>query len=192
MSTHIAVTELGLDVEIVRVDLTTHKTESGEDYYEINSRGYVPMLAIDEAGSLTEASAILQYLADLKPEQGMIPEAGTFERNKMQELLTFISTELHKGIGAFFVPDIFTEGGKGGVIARLQTRFAYLETLLGDGEFIFGDTFTVADAYLFTVMNWRHHFNIDISEHAKLSTYLDRLASRESIQKTMKEEGLIS
>ena len=191
MASHITATELGLDVEVVKVDLSNHKTESGEDFYAINPKGYVPTLVIDESKSLTEGASILQYLADQKPEGKMTPAEGTFERYEMQQMLTFISSELHKGIGIFFSMKIFAEGEKEKVLTKLNTRFAYLDTVLAGNEFLVGDTFSIADAYAFTIMNWRNFFDIDISTHKNLESYLAKLASRDSVQATMKAEGLI-
>jgi len=191
MASHITATELGLDVEVVKVDLNDHKTESGEDFYTINPKGYVPTLVIDESKSLTEGVAILQFLADQKPEGKMTPAEGTFERYKLQEMLTFISSELHKGLDIFFSQKTFIDGEKEARLTKLQTRFAYLDTVLEDNEFLVGDTFSIADAYAFTIMNWRNFFDIDISTHKNLESYLAKLASRDSVQATMKAEGLI-
>ena len=193
LASHITIRELNLDVDIIKVDLQEHKTETGDDYYKINPKGYVPYLTIDPDTDLSEGIAILQYLADQKPEGNMTPLEGTPERYQILEWLTFVGTELQQILGSFFVKDLFTEAGLEFVIAKLHKRLAILNTQLVDNEFLMGTEYTIADAYAFTIMNWIPAFglDIDISEHKNLSAYLDKILSREAVQTAMKEEGLL-
>ena len=194
LASHITVRELNLDVDIIKVDVVKEfKTETGDDYYEINPKGYVPYLAIDQDTDLSEGIAILQYLADQKPEGNMSPREGTPERYQLQEWLTFVATEPQQIIGSFFVKDHFTEEGLEFVKAKLHRRLAIIETQLADNEFLMGDEYTIADAYLFAIMNWIPTFSldIDISNYKYLSAYLDKIQSREAVQTAMREEGLL-
>lgn len=190
LASHITTRELGLDIEMVRVDLAEHKTETGDDYYKINPKGYVPFLQINESEYLSEGVAILQYLADQKPELKMSRQAGTTEAYKLQECLTFISSEIHKTFSLFFAMNNLSEEGVANMKARLQKRFALLNTQLANREYLIGDTFTIADAYVFTILNWRHMFNIDIAEHTNLVNYLSKIEARDSVKTAMVEEGL--
>lgn len=191
LASHITISELGIEAETIKVDLKAHLTESGKNYLTINSKGYVPYLEIDESKNLSEGVAILQYLADQHPEKNLSPEAGTFERHKLQEWLTFISSELHKAIGTLFYPGALSENGAEQLKKRIQSRLRIVDSQLASNEFLLGDTFTIADAYLFTILSWCKMMNIDTSEHAYVTAYLDKMASRPSVQIAMKEEGLL-
>ena len=191
LAAHIVIAELGIGTKTIKVDLKTHTTESGEDFFSINKKGYVPYLEIDQTKNLSEGVAILQYLADLHPEKNLAPEAGTFERYQLQEWLTFISSELHKAIGTFFTPDALSEAGVEQVTKRIQARLRIVETQLTSNEFLLGKTFTIADAYLFTILSWCKMMSIDISEYTKITVYLEKIANRPSVQAAMKEEGLL-
>lgn len=196
LASHITVRELGLDVELVRVGLPPmgeHKTETGEDYFQIQPRGYVPFLKIDGGTDLSEGSAILQYLADQKPEAGMSPREGTPERYELQSWLTFVGTELQRILTSFFVPDHLSEAGLAFANARLHQRLEILDAHLAGQEFLVGATYTVADAYAFAILNWIPAFklDIDLGKYENVSSYLDRIRSREAVQVAMKEEGLL-
>ena len=153
----------------------------------------MPYLTIDPDTDLSEGAAILQYLADQKPEGNMSPLEGTPERYQIQEWLTFIGTELHPILGSFFIKDHFTEAGLEFLNAKLHRRLAIPDTRLADNEFIMGTEYTVADAHAFAILNWIHVYNldIDISGHKNLSAYLDNVQSRKAVQTAMKEEGLL-
>ena len=194
LASHITIRELNLDVDIIKVDVVKEfKTETGDDYYKINPKGYVPYLTIDPDTDLSEGIAILQYLADQKPEGNMTPLEGTPERYQILEWLTFVATEPQQILGSFFIKDYFTEAGLEFVKAKLHRRFAILETQLADNEFLMGAVYTIADAYLFAIMNWIPAFSldIDISDYKNLSTYLDKIQSRKAVQTAMREEGLL-
>ncbi len=181
MASHIVAKELELDVVPIKVDLRTHLTADGGDYYSINEKGYVPTLETADGEILTEGVAILMYLADQKPEKGLNPSGEGMEKYHFQELMTFISSELHKGMSQFFGKSNYTEEGFAMHIEKLHKRLAYLDSKLAKHEYLFGNSFTVADAYAFTVINWRHLFQFDISQHKNLTIYLEKLASRPSI-----------
>ncbi len=189
MASHIVTKELELEVTPIKVDLKSHTTEDGSDYYSINPKGYVPALEIAEGHMLTEGVAILMYLGDQKPEKGLNPSGEGMEKYHFQELMTFISSELHKGMSQFFAKSIYTEEGFAMHVEKLHKRLAYLDSQLAKHEFLFGNSFTVADAYAFTVLNWRHIFQFDISQHKNLTTYLERVALRPSVVMTMEVES---
>ena len=192
LASHIIIKELGIGVEIVKVDLKTHTTENGEDYFSINAKGYVPYLQIDETKNLSEGVAILQYLADLQPEKDLAPEVGTFERYQLQEWLTFISSEIHKGMGTFFYSGALSEDGATQLKQRIQKRLQIADDKLATSKFLLGEMFTIADAYLFTILGWSKMINLDISEYSNIAVYLKEVSKRESVQSAMKEEKLIS
>src|SRR5580692_4581114 len=153
LSPHIVLLEAGLPYTLVKTDLKTKKTEGGADYLSINSKGAVPALELDDGRVLTEGPAVVQYLADQKPESGLAPRAGTFERYQLMEILNYITSEVHKGFSPLFNPKISADW-KASALANLEKKFDWLSAFLKGKNFLMGSTFTVADAYLFTVMNW--------------------------------------
>ena len=193
LASHITIRELNLDIDIVKVDVQVeHKTEKGEDYPGINPKGYVPYLEIDSDTNLSEGAAILQYLADQKPDGNMSPLQGTPERYKMQEWLTFIGTEPQRILGSFFIPDHLTNAGLEFAKARLHHRLTIMDDRLADNEYLMDAGYTIADAYAFAILNWIPLFklDIDISNYKNLSEYLDKIRSREAVQTALQEEGL--
>ena len=193
LASHITIRELNLDVDLVRVDVQTHKTESGDDYYEINPKGYVPFLTIDSDTNLSEGAAILQYLADQDPEGNMSPPEGSPERYQAHEWLTFVGTEPQRILGSFFIEGHLTDAGLEFAKAKLHQRLAIMNDRLADNEYLMGADYTIADAYAFTILNWIPAFglDIDISNYKNLSPYLDKIRCREAVQTAMKEEGLL-
>src|SRR5262249_36648942 len=153
LSPHIVLREAGLPFDLEQVHLGSHKTKSGADYYTINPKGYVPALRLDDGTVLTEGPAIVQYLADQKPASKLAPPNGTIERYRLQEWLNLTSTEIHKTFSPLFNPHTPDETRKAN-IERLEKRFDFVEKELAAKSFLMGDTFTVADAYLFTVLAW--------------------------------------
>ena len=147
LSPHIVALEAGLPFTMVKIDSKTKKTESGADYLAINSKGAVPALQLDDGRVLTEGPAIVQYLADLKPESGLAPRAGTFERYQLMEILNYITSEVHKSFSPLFNPASSAEV-KETAVANLGKKFDWLSGFLGTKPFLLGNTFTVADAYL--------------------------------------------
>jgi glutathione S-transferase len=192
LAVHIALREADRTFELERVDLRTHRTASGADYYEINPKGYVPALQLDGPGSdlLTEAQVVLQYVADLAPETHLAPPNGTFARYHLQEWLSFISTELHKQFGPLFHPDtpVLTQERQRGKVAK---RFTYLSGVLVDRAFVMGETFTVADAYLFVMLRWCERFDIDLQIWPNLDDYFLRILERPSVHAAFAAEGLV-
>jgi glutathione S-transferase len=168
----------------------THKLADGTDYYTINPRGYVPLLELDDGQRLSEGPAIVQYLADLKPEAGLAPPAGTLARYRLMEWLNFISTELHKGYSVLFTPGV-TDEVKAIFRDKLSKRYAWVEEQLEGKDYLMGAQFTVADAYLFTVTNWAKFVNLDLGPYPRLGAYMARVAARPAVQAAMKAEGLI-
>jgi glutathione S-transferase len=188
MAPHIALREAGLTFELERVDLRTHRTEKGDDYARVNPKGYVPALRLDDGEVLTEAAVVLQYIADRTPGV-LAPAFGTMERYRLMEWLSFISTEVHKQFSPFFNPQITPEW-KAAQLQRLTRRFDYLAQQLTGRPYLLGDQFTVADAYLFTLLGWTKLFKIDMAQWPTLQEYAARIAARASVQATLKAEGL--
>src|SRR5882757_3082400 len=174
LSPHIVLLEAGLPFTIEKTDLRTKKTETGADYYTINSKGAVPALQLDDGRVLTEGPAIVQYLADQKPESGLAPRAGTFERYQLMEILHYITSEVHKAYSPLFNPKISADW-KASALANLDKKLAWLAGFLANKTFLMGSTFTVADAYLFTVLNWTGHVGIDLGRWPVLTAYQSRI-----------------
>jgi glutathione S-transferase len=190
LSPHIVLLEAGLPYTLVKVDSKTKKTEIGADYLAVNSKGAVPALQLDDGRVLTEGPAIVQYLADLKPESGLAPRAGTFERYQLMEILNYITSEIHKSFSPLFNPASSAEL-KEGAVTTLAKKFDWLSNFLGKKPYLLGNTFTVADAYLFTVLNWTGHVKIDLDKWPVLAEFKARVAKRPKVIEAMKEEGLI-
>jgi glutathione S-transferase len=190
LSPHIVLLELGLPYTLEKVDFATKKTSAGIDYFTINSKGAVPALQLDDGRVLTEGPAIVQYLADQKPEAGLAPRAGTFERYRLMEILNYITSEVHKGFSPLFNPKISADW-KASALANLEKKFDWLSGFLEKKAFLMGDAFTVADAYLFTVLNWTRHLKIDLGRWPVLNAYQSRIAPRPKVQQALREEGLL-
>lgn len=189
---HIALSEMGVDFDLEKVDGATKTTESGVDYTSVNPLGYVPALALDDGAILLEAPAILQYLADSKPDAGLAPAAGTMGRVRLQQHLNFIASELHKSFGPFFAP-IKPEGAaREQALAKLHTRLDAVEALFADGRrYIMGEGFTVADAYLFVVASWASVIDLDLESWPHVRDYVARIAERPQVHQVLKREGLL-
>ena len=191
MSPHIMLEELGLKYEAIKVNLASKPA----DFVQLNPKGYVPVISTDD-GVLTEGPAIVQYLADLKPEANLIPKAGTWQRYKAMEMLNFISTELHKGFSPLFgaaqmVPN--AEGQeqlKKAVTAKLEQRIGFLADVLKKNKFLLGDHFTACDAYAFTVLTWAQPKGIDLAKWPEILGFMERMKMRPSVQSAMIAEGL--
>jgi glutathione S-transferase len=190
LSPHIALHEAGLAVEPVLASTKTHKLQDGTDYYGINPLGYVPMLELDDGTRLREGPAIVQYIADLAPTKNLAPAAGTLQRYRLQEWLTFIGTEMHKGYSPLFNPNM-PEEAKAIFKDKLKSRYQWLDGQLADKPYLMGDQFSVADGYLFTVTNWAKPTSVDIADFANLQAWHARVAARPAVQEAMKAEGLL-
>ncbi|THG83494.1 glutathione transferase GstA [Pseudomonas sp. A-1] len=190
LAAHIVLCELGLEHELVRVDLKTHTVAGGGDFYAINPKGYVPALELEYDQVLTEDAVILQYLAELRPGAGLLPPAGSMERWRVLEWLNFISSELHKGLGTLFNPAVTPEW-KQAVLERVGQRLNLVNQALKGNAFLCGRHFTVADAYLFTIVSWTGFMKIDLAPWPDLAAYQARMAERPAVQQAMREEGLL-
>lgn len=190
LSPHIVMHEAGLHAQTVKADLKAHKLEDGTDYYSVNSKGYVPLLELDGGERLTEGPAIVQYIADQVPDKKLAPANGTMERYRLQEWLNFITSELHKGIGGLFNPQM-NEDGKKVIREKATGRLQWADRALEGKDYTMGSAFSVADAYLFTVVNWTKGVGIDISGMKNLTAFMERMKARPAVQAAMKAEGLI-
>jgi glutathione S-transferase len=184
---HVALRELGVPATTVKVDLRSHKLPDGSDYYAINPKGYVPLLELDDGTRLSEVAVILQYLADRKPGV-LAPAFGSFERYRVMEALNFIATEIHKGFSPLWYPDT-PELTRERAIAHLGKRFAIVEEALKQHPFLLGSTFTIADAYLYTVASWSRFLKLDLSTWPQLGEYLARIAERPAVKAAKAEES---
>ncbi|MCP3104688.1 glutathione transferase GstA [Myxococcus sp. K15C18031901] len=189
LSPHITLREAGLSFEVEKVDLRTKKTESGADFTAVNPKGYVPALKLDDGTVLTEGPAIVQYIADQAPQSKLAPANGTVARYQLQEALNFVSTELHKAFSPLFNP-AFPDEGKKIFRDRIAARLATLDAQLKKSPYLTGEQFTVADAYLFTVLNWTRPMQIDLSPYPAVVEYHARVAARPQVQAAMAAEGL--
>jgi glutathione S-transferase len=189
LAPHIVLNELGADYSLEKVDLGAKKTESGSNFLEVNGKGYVPTLEFGADTVLTEVSIILQYLADKAEATALLPKFGTMERYRAMETLNFIASELHKGLGGLF-NKAMPEDGRKVIVDRLKIRLAWLDAQLGKQHFVTGNSFTVADAYAFTVLSWGKWVGVDMAQWPNIAAYLARVAARPSVQKTLAAEGL--
>jgi glutathione S-transferase len=189
LSPHIVLRELGLSFDLEKVDTKAGKTEKGADFRAVNPKGYVPTLQLDDGQVLTEGPAIVQYLADGKPEAKLVPPAGSMERYRLAEWLNYLTSEMHKSVGGLFnprMPEEFKAVTKEAIAAKLD----YLTKQLQGRSFLTGETFTVADAYLFVILGWTKHVGIDLAKWPVLQAYVARIAGRPAVQAALKAEGL--
>ena len=187
LSPHIVLREVGAKFDLVKVDLAAKKTDAGEDFLRVNPRGYVPALQLDDGSVIVEGPAIVQYLADRNPSAGLAPGPADRKRYDLQSWLTFIGTEVHKQFSPLFNPNS-AEAQKAASVQALKGRFAYLEKELGTRPYLMGDTYTVADAYLFVVLSWAAYVKLELSP--TLQAYQGRIAARPAVQAALKAEGL--
>jgi len=190
LSPHIVLLEAGLKATLVKVDTKAHKTEDGGDYYAVNPKGYVPLLELDDGDRLSEGPAIVQYLADRNPASKLAPAAGSMERYHLQEWLNFITTELHKQFSPLFQPTTTTEY-KETLKDKIGKRFDWVAEQLKGKDYLMGSTFTVADAYFFTMLTWTKHVGIDLARWPALTAYRARVAARPKVREAMISEGLM-
>lgn len=190
LSPHIVLREAGCDFTMEAVDLATKKTETGEDFLKINPTGQVPTLVLNDGTLITEGVAIVQYIADQKPDRNLVPAFGTIARYKAISVLNFISSEIHKSFSPMYNPQT-PEAYKEIAQANLMKKFAIVDEKLANQQFMLGDNFSVADAYLFTVTNWTNFLKLDISQYKNLTAYMAKIAARPAVQAALKAEGLI-
>ena len=190
LSPHIVLREAGLAFTLDKVDLRSKLTASGADFRAINPKGYVPALETDEGVLLTEGPAIVQYLADKAPAKGLAPAAGSMARYQLIEWLNFISTEVHKNYSPLFNPGA-SDDMKANARDNLNKRYAYLDGILGQHAYLLGDTFSVADVYLFVVTNWARPVKLDLASYPHLQAFQARVGARPAVQEALRAEGLI-
>jgi glutathione S-transferase len=190
LSPHIVARELGLPIQLQKVNTKDKSMEGGGDFWKVNPRGYVPVLELDDGDKLTEGPAIVQYLADQKPEAGLAPKNGTKERYHLQEWLNFLTSEVHKQFTPLFKPNTPDEYKK---IAKenLANRFKWLDEQLAGKDYLTGKQFTVADAYAFVLLGWTKPTQIDLSQWPNLQAFHKRVAARPKVKEAMQAEGLI-
>lgn len=187
LAPHIALQESGLRFELERVDLREHKVRGG-DFRAVNPKGYVPVLELDDGERLTEAAVILQYIVDRNPGT-LAPPPGTLARYRLMEWLNFIATEIHKGLGPLWKPTT-PDAYKASVLATVGTRFDHVVAALGTKPYLMGDAFTIADAYLFTIVNWHRFLAFDIQRWPALQQFQARVAARPAVQRVLADEHL--
>ena len=190
LSPHIVANEAGIDLQLEKVDTKSHTYNGGSDYYRVNPKGYVPALEIKAGDILTEGPAIVQYLGDQKPQSGLVPPAGSSERYRLQEMLGYINSEIHKTYSPLFnsaiLPETANERRE-----YLKKRYKYLDELLGKQDYLVGGKFGAADAYLYTVTRWAGFVKLDLSGFPNLLAFQKRVEARPAVQKALKEEGII-
>lgn len=190
LATHIALREAGLPVDLIRVDLATHRLADGSDYHAVSPRGYVPVLELEDGSRHTEGAALLQYVGDLDPSGALIPRPGTAERFEVLKWLTFVSSELHR----FFSPWLWhketADSTRTEVKQKLTGRFAELDAHFAKNDYLAG-RFSVADAYAYAILNWANILHLDLKPFAHLRAYLDRIAARPKVREALVAEGLV-
>lgn len=190
LSPHIVLLEAGVPVELKKVDLGSKTVEGGGDFTAINAKGYVPVLELPNGEVLTEGPAIVQYIADQNSGSNLAPKAGSLERYRLQEWLNFITSELHKNFGALFQKNISADW-KASATANISRRLDFVAEKLKGKHYLLGDQFSVADAYLFTVLGWGNHVGVDIGKWPTLAEYVARVGARPKVQEALRAEGLL-
>jgi glutathione S-transferase len=190
LAANIALRETGIPFELVKVSHHTHKTADGVDFDQINSKGYVPALVLDDGGLLTENVALLPYIADLNPQSHLAPPADTLERYRLLEWLAFLNSEVHKSFSPLFAPHA-SEDMKQYARAALTKRVAWVAQRLGTQPYLMGEQFTVADAYLFVTLSWSASVGFDLGTWPNLQAFQERVSTRPSVIAAMTAEGLI-
>lgn len=184
----IILNEIGLEASYESVDLKTKKTETGQNFLKINPKGAVPALELEGGESLTENAVILQYLADSSESTHLLPPVGDLNRYRVLEWLNYITTELHKGFAPLFNPSIKEELKVQYLIPALHSKFDYVNRYLQERQYLFGEAFTLADAYLFVMLRWAVYFKFDLKMWDNLNRYFTVLSGRTSVQISLKQE----
>lgn len=190
LAVRIAIHELGIKSEFEKVDIITKRTESGKDYLKINPKGAVPALELDNGEILTENSVIQQYLADKYKATHLLPGVDDIQRYRALEWLNFVTTELHKTASPFFNPKFPTQTKEEFLKPAIKSKLKYVDQHLKDKKFLLGEKYSLADGYLFVILNWLPHFKMDLKEFPNLQRYFDELKTRKSVQQALKEEKL--
>jgi glutathione S-transferase len=190
LSPHIALLEAGLPYDLVKVDLKAKKLENGDDYLKVNPKGQVPALGLDNGELVTEGPVIVQMIADKAAAKNLAPARDTAERYKLQEWLNFITTEVHKNFGPLFSP-VLSDDAKAFFKDRVMAKFKYIDSQLPGRDYLMGKQFTVADGYLFTMLNWAERMKFDLSALPNLLAYKARVGARPMVQQALTKEGLM-
>ena len=190
LSPHIALLEAGLAYELVKVDLKAKKLENGDDFLNVNPKGQVPALSLDNGELLTEGPVIVQMIADQAPGKHLAPAQDSAERYRLQEWLNFITTELHKNIGPLFSP-VLADEAKAFFKDRAMAKFKYLDGQLAGHDYLMGKSFSVADGYLFTMLSWAERMKFDLAAVPNLVAYKARVGARPMVQEALTREGLL-
>jgi len=190
LSPHIVAAEAGIPLALEKVDFTTYRTDAGIDYRTVNPLGYVPALQLDDGELLTEGVAIVQYLADSRPSSGLAPPSGTRERLRLEQWLNFIATELHKSFSPWLFHPEVGKAAQAYAKERLAARLAFVEQRLAASPYLAGGTFTVADAYCFTIVGWSRFTGVDLAPYPNLRGYLERIAERPAVREAMRAHGM--
>lgn len=190
LAVHIVLNELSSHFELVRVDLMTKLTQDGDDFRLINPQGRVPAITLDNGNTLTESVAVLQYLADQSREVSLAPENGTFERAKLQEMLNFLTADVHKAFGPLFMGPSDEERER--IITEISAKFDYLNTLLTGKDYLVDNQYSIADIYLFVIAGWAGPMGISLADWPQLTGLIERIAERPNVIKSMTDEGLFS
>lgn len=197
LAPHIVMAELNMAYEVESVDLRKKITATGADFKMINPKGSVPALRLESGDIMTESGVLIQYLADQKPEAGLFAKFGSMERFRTQEMINFISTDLHKNFTPLWITSLIAKSTETQndittfYKAVLTQKLAFVSEKLGSNDYIMGKDFSIADAYLFTVMSWAKMKEIDLNQFSNLNNYMARMSARPAVQKAMREEGLI-
>ena len=190
LASHIVLRESGLPFDLKKTDTKSKKLEDGSDYFAVNSKGAVPALRLDDGQVLTEGPVILQYIADQKPESRLAPKAGTLERYRLLEWLNYITSEVHKTFSPLFNPAA-NDAVKAYTTQMLEKKFDWINQQLAGKQYLTGDQFTIADAYLFVVANWSNFVGVDLGRWPALKAFQDRVAARPKVQEALAAEGLL-
>jgi glutathione S-transferase len=189
LASYISLNEAGVKFEAVEIDHSSRKTSDGKLLDDINTKGYVPVLQLDNREILTENVAVLEYIGDRNPAAKLAPLAGTLERYRLIELLAYINSEIHKSFGPLFDPSL-SKDVKNFATANLKKRLGWLDKALGSKTYLMGEQFTVADAYLYVVLSWSGHVGVDLGQWPALKRHNDRVAARPQVVAARKAEGI--
>jgi glutathione S-transferase len=190
LSPHIVAIEAGIPLELVKVDVATKTVARDGDFWDVNPKGYVPALLLDDGEVLTEGPAIVQFLADLAPAAGLAPPNGSFERVRLQETLNYLTSEIHKSYSPLFNPAALP-AVREERLAYLTRRYALIDKQLKGRQYLVGDRFSVADAYLFTLTRWARAVKLDLSGFPNVEAFQKRIGSRKAVLQALRSEGLL-
>lgn len=191
LAVHIALREAGIAAQLVSVDLASHRLADGSDYLDIQPRGYVPLLELDDGSRHGEASALLQYVAESAPHANLLPPAGSPQRLQVLQWVTFVATELHKVFSPWLWHEETADSTRKAVKDKLAARFAELDQVLAGHPYLAGDGFSIADAYAFTIVRWAPMLGMSLQAYPQLEAYLQRIAARPAVQTALQAEGLV-